>query len=158
MLFHTIGQGSVFVWMMIAGMLAGLLYDGFGLIRCIFRMGAGMTALLDALCATHEHPTAEMLYNQLKGDYPELSLGTVYRNLQQMAEDGRLMELDGPVTRFDATVQPHTHLRCSRCGCVADGELAYDVSLDHEHIAQGWQVTGHNLMFMGICPACAGNI
>ena len=49
MLFHTIGQGSVFVWMMIAGMLAGLLYDGFDLIRCIFRMGAGMTALLDAL-------------------------------------------------------------------------------------------------------------
>ena len=110
-----------------------------------------------AVCATKEHPTAQMIYETLKPEMPKLSLGTVYRNLQQMAEDGRLMELDGPVTRFDATVQPHTHLRCSRCGCVADGDLEYDVSLDRESIARGWQVTSHNLMFMGICPACAGN-
>ena len=112
--------------------------------------------IYEAVCATKEHPTAQMIYDTLKPDMPKLSLGTVYRNLQQMAQDGRLMELDGPVTRFDATVQPHTHLRCSRCGCVADGDLEYDVSLDRESIAKGWQVTGHNLMFMGICPACAG--
>ena len=113
--------------------------------------------IYQAVCATKEHPTAQMVYDTLKPEMPKLSLGTVYRNLQQMAEDGRLMELDGPVTRFDGEVRPHTHLRCSHCGCVADGELAYDVSLDRESIARGWQVTSHNLMFMGICPACAGN-
>ena len=112
--------------------------------------------IYEAVCATKEHPTAQMIYDTLKPEMPKLSLGTVYRNLQQMAQDGRLMELDGPVTRFDATVEPHTHLRCSQCGCVADGELAYDVSLDQKSIAQGWQVTGHNLMFTGICPACRG--
>ena len=112
--------------------------------------------IYEAVCATKEHPTAQMIYESLKPEMPKLSLGTVYRNLQQMAEDGRLMELDGPVTRFDATVRPHTHLRCSRCGCVADGDLAYDMALDQETIAQGWQVTGHDLMFRGICPACAG--
>ena len=112
--------------------------------------------IYEAVRATKEHPTAQMVYDTLKPEMPKLSLGTVYRNLQQMAEDGRLMELDGPVTRFDATVQPHTHLRCSRCGCVADGDLAYDMGLDQGTIAQGWQITGHDLMFRGICPACAG--
>ena len=112
--------------------------------------------IYQAVYTSREHPTAEMVYQWLKPEMPKLSLGTVYRNLQQMAEDGRLMELDGPVTRFDATVQPHTHLRCSRCGCVADGDLAYDMGLDQETIAQGWQITGHDLMFRGICPACAG--
>ena len=113
-------------------------------------------AILELLRSVDSHPSADWIYQKLKPEFPDLSLGTVYRNLQQMAEDGRLMELDGPVTRFDATVQPHTHLRCSRCGCVADGDLAYDLGLDQETIAQGWQITGHDLMFRGICPACAG--
>lgn len=52
------------------------------------------------------HPTAEMVYQQLKPEMPRLSLGTVYRNLQQMAREGRLTELDGPVTRFDAVTRP----------------------------------------------------
>ena len=62
------------------------------------------------------HPTAEMVYQQLKPEMPRLSLGTVYRNLQQMAREGRLTELDGPVTRFDAVTRPHTHFRWA-CGC-----------------------------------------
>ena len=62
------------------------------------------------------HPTAEMVYQQLKPEMPRLSLGTVYRNLQQMAREGRLTELDGPVTRFDAVTRPHTHFRCRACG------------------------------------------
>ena len=53
-----------------------------------------------------DHPTAEMVYQQLKPEMPRLSLGTVYRNLQQMAREGRLMELDGPVARFDAVIRP----------------------------------------------------
>ena len=111
--------------------------------------------IYEALCATKEHPTAQMVYETLKPEMPKLSLGTVYRNLQQMAQDGRIMELDGPVTRFDATAQPHTHIRCSRCGCVADGILPYDADMDAETIVAGWQVDGHDLMFTGICPACA---
>jgi len=114
--------------------------------------------IYQAVCATREHPTAQMVYDALRPEMPKLSLGTVYRNLHQMAQDGRLMELDGPVARFDATVQPHTHLRCSRCGCVADGELPYDETMDRETIAEGWRIDSHNLMFSGICPACAGEV
>ena len=60
------------------------------------------------------HPTAEMVYQQLKPEMPRLSLGTVYRNLQQMAREGRLTELDGPVTRFDAVTR----------GCTGSGDCA----------------------------------
>lgn len=109
-----------------------------------------------AVCASKEHPTAQMIYDELRPRMPKLSLGTVYRNLQQMAGDGRLMEIDGPVTRYDAIVQPHTHLRCQCCGSVADVELPYDAALDQALHMDGWNITGHKLMFIGICPACAG--
>lgn len=112
--------------------------------------------IYQTVCGTRTHPTAQMVYDTLRAEMPHLSLGTVYRNLHQMAQDGRLMELDGPVARFDATVEPHTHLRCIRCGCVADGELPYDASIDREVIAEGWQIANHSLMFAGICPACVG--
>ena len=112
--------------------------------------------IYQAVYASKEHPTAQMVYDALRPEMPKLSLGTVYRNLHQMAQDGRLMELDGPVVRFDATVEPHTHLRCIRCGCVADGELPYDAEIDREMIAAGWKIAGHNLMFTGICPTCVG--
>lgn len=112
--------------------------------------------IYDMVCASREHPTAQMVYDALRPSMPRLSLGTVYRNLQQMARDGRLMEIDGPVTRFDATVRPHTHLRCSCCGCVADVELPYDAALDRAFAMEGWNITGHSLMFTGVCPVCMG--
>lgn len=111
--------------------------------------------IYQAVCASKEHPSAQMVYDMLRPEMPKLSLGTVYRNLQQMASDGRLVELPGPVARFDAMITPHTHLYCSCCGRVADGALPYDVALDHSSVADGWAITGHNLMFTGICPECA---
>ena len=112
--------------------------------------------IYDMVCASREHPTAQMVYDALRPSMPRLSLGTVYRNLQQMARDGRLVEIDGPVARFDATIHPHTHLRCQSCGSVADVELPYDAALDRVCRMEGWNIIGHNLMFTGICPACAG--
>ena len=113
--------------------------------------------IYETVHASKEHPTAQMVYDALRPEMPQLSLGTVYRNLHQMAEEGRLKEIDGPVVRFDAEVAPHTHLRCSKCGQVADGLLPYDEALDRAMIAEGWDVKDHSLMFTGICPACAGS-
>ena len=88
------------------------------------------------------HPTAEKVYQQLK---PE------------MAREGRVTELDGPVTRFDAVTRPHTHFRCRACGAVLDLEtVPYDERLDRLAAAQGCVVTGHTLIFTGHCPRCAG--
>lgn len=112
--------------------------------------------IYQTVCASREHPTAQMVYDALRPSMPHLSLGTVYRNLQQMAQDGRLMEIDGPTARFDGNIEPHTHLRCQKCGCVADVELPYDSALDQAFRMEGWNITGHSLMFTGICPACTG--
>ena len=82
------------------------------------------------MLSTKEHPSAEMVYEALKAEHPHLSLGTVYRNLHQMAQEGRLTELRGAIARFDAEIRPHTHARCERCGAVADVALPYDSALD----------------------------
>ena len=112
--------------------------------------------IYQAVRDSREHPTAQMIYDALRPELPKLSLGTVYRNLQQMAAEGRLVQLDGPVARFDAVLEPHTHLCCNHCGQVADGVLPYDAALDRTAMADGWTITGHSLTFTGICPACAG--
>ncbi len=110
--------------------------------------------IYQAVRASQVHPTAQMVYEELRAQMPRLSLGTVYRNLHLLAEEGLLVELDGPVARFDAQLRPHTHLRCMRCGCVADAEMAYDGGLDIQAARDGWQVESHSLIFNGICPAC----
>lgn len=111
--------------------------------------------IYEAVCATDTHPTAEMVYERLKPAMPRLSLGTVYRNLRQMAAEGRLVELEGPVARFDADLSPHTHFRCQRCGAVSDVAIPYDAGLDTLAAGDGRLVWGHSLCFYGICPACA---
>ena len=103
-----------------------------------------------------EHPTAEMVYQSLKPEMPRLSLGTVYRNLHQMAQEGRLTEIQGAVVRFDGCTAPHTHLRCLRCGGVFDlKEIPYDRTLDDLAARHGVRILGHALLFTGICSACA---
>ena len=110
--------------------------------------------IYEAVRTSMEHPSAQMVYDALRPEMPRLSLGTVYRNLHQMAQEGRLRELEGPVARFDAVLPSHTHIRCVRCGQVADLELPYDPALDREAAGDGWVITGHGLVFNGICPAC----
>lgn len=113
--------------------------------------------IYEAVCASKEHPTAQMVYDTLRPEMPRLSLGTVYRNLHQMAQEGRLRELDGVVARFDAILKPHTHVRCARCGRVVDISIPYDAALDRAAAGDGWSIIGHSLTFTGICPACAGD-
>ena len=113
--------------------------------------------IYETVCGTTSHPTAEMVYSSLKEELPRLSLGTVYRNLQQMAREGRLRQLDGPVARFDANIAPHTHLTCGSCGGVVDLDfLPYDSRLDRLAEETGCSITDHSLMFYGLCPAYAG--
>lgn len=105
---------------------------------------------------SREHPTAETVYIRLKPSLPHLSLGTVYRNLHQMAQDGKLQELPGPVARFDGEVRPHTHFVCEDCGDVLDLELPYSQALDAQGAGSGYVIHRHDLIFYGICPACSG--
>ena len=106
---------------------------------------------------SREHPTAEMVYHMLKPDNPSLSLGTVYRNLNLLADEGIITRMPFPVERYDANNEPHPHFRCRKCGAVYDLEgVEYDASLDEKiGVLSGHQVDRHDLVFSGICTHCA---
>ena len=105
--------------------------------------------------ASHAHPTAEMVYAALKPDHPNLSLGTVYRNLHLLADEGKLRRMPFPVERFDGRLHPHHHFCCEQCGMVADVDLPYDDSLDAAVGGAVGAVSRHTTVFYGLCPACA---
>lgn len=105
---------------------------------------------------SREHPTAQEVYDVLKPEMPQLSLGTVYRNLRQLAEDGKVMEIAGTPVRYDAITTGHSHFRCNCCGRVSDlHNIPYDSLLDRAAGQNGCIITGHELMFNGICSVCA---
>lgn len=104
---------------------------------------------------TKEHPTADMVYRWLLPDNPNLSRGTVYRNLKLLAEEGKLKLLNFPVERYDANTREHPHFYCRDCGCVSDLELRYDEQLDQRAETEcGVAVQWHDLVFYGTCSLC----
>ena len=81
--------------------------------------------IMEYLKSTTAHPTAETVYMNVRSTNPKLSLGTVYRNLKLLSEAGEIQRLscgDG-IDRFDATVAPHCHFLCDRCGSVQDVDM-----------------------------------
>ena len=115
-------------------------------------------AILDALRGTTVHPTAEWVYQKLKPDYPDLSLGTVYRNLSQFKQDGVIISV-GVVNgqeRFDGNVAPHTHFVCSGCGAVLDIPGEYIGKQSAAEIAEKYhlQVDSGEVLFHGLCSQC----
>lgn len=115
-------------------------------------------AILNALMATTEHPNAEQLYQKLKPEYPDLSLGTVYRNLSLFADTGEILRLGGfgGQERFDSRTDPHAHLLCTQCGRVMDIDTP-DLEPKLCALAQsasGAEVRACTLTFTGVCPDC----
>ena len=111
--------------------------------------------IYQAVRGTDQHPTAEMVYHWLKPDNPSLSLGTVYRNLNLLAEEGLIVRMPFPVDRYDGTTKPHAHLQCSQCGRVYDLPLSYDEALDRiASASSGHKIQRHELLYHGVCTHC----
>lgn len=109
------------------------------------------------VCDRHDHPTAEMVYASLKPLHPNLSLGTVYRNLHLLAKEGKLVRMPFPVERFDSDLHRHCHFCCERCGGVKDVDLPYREEMDTDAARLlGHAVARHSVVFYGLCPDCAG--
>ncbi len=104
--------------------------------------------------ASKDHPTAEMVYAALKPEHPNLSLGTVYRNLHLLADEGKLTRMPFPVERFDGDVSQHSHFCCEGCGKVTDVDLPYDAALDRKAAPLVGTVQRHSTVFYGLCPDC----
>jgi Fur family peroxide stress response transcriptional regulator len=123
----------------------------------ISRNSRQRSAIVRLLGSTKSHPTAAWLYERLRGEFPALSLGTVYRNLAFLADRGqvRVLSSGSGVDRFDADVSAHYHVICPECGKVEDIPLEPDDGLNaRAEAASGYRVASHRLDFFGVCPAC----
>lgn len=113
-------------------------------------------SILEYLMQTTAHPTAETVYLHVREQYPNISLGTVYRNLNLLAEEGKIVRLTyGGSERFDGNLKPHNHFICKTCGNVLDLEIS---SLEHINtlagVGFGGRVEGHIIYFYGVCEEC----
>ena len=109
------------------------------------------------LIGRKDHPTADTVYMHVRQQYPNISLGTVYRNLTLLSDIGEIARLnvgDG-VDRFDADTSPHQHIVCSTCGCVQDIFLPdTDKIIDFASNYYNGVITNQILHFRGICSDC----
>ncbi|NLY73819.1 MAG: transcriptional repressor [Firmicutes bacterium] len=107
-----------------------------------------------------DHPTAAQVYEEIRKVYPQISLGTVYRNLNIMVEDGEIMRLpfSGAPDHFDQNPEEHYHIVCSRCGRIFDTDgIPHELLAELDEAVQacaGVEVQSRILIFYGICAAC----
>jgi Fur family ferric uptake transcriptional regulator len=112
--------------------------------------------ILEELRKVTSHPTAAELHEIVRCRLPKISLATVYRNLDLLAEEGSIRKL-GPgsqETRFDGNVGRHYHVRCHHCGRVDDVHGISDAVVGKPEQVGGYEILSHHLEFVGICPAC----
>ena len=116
-------------------------------------------AILACLQRATTHPSAEMVYEMLQKEHPDISLATVYRNLARFKSQGLVNSVATVhgVERFDAMTHPHMHFICSSCDAVIDlpqMEIPESLSAEAEE-ASGCRVRDCRLTFTGLCEKCA---
>jgi len=113
--------------------------------------------ILELVQGTDSHPTATWVYDRLKEEYPDLSLGTVYRNLNILVEQGKIKKIDFGSTfdRFDPVSTPHYHFICEKCGSITDLKMPVNEALNKTvSDATSFTITRHRTEFYGICDRC----
>lgn len=110
-----------------------------------------------AVHALHCHPTADEVYQAVREETPSISLGTVYRNLNTLAELGRIKKISMPEggDRFDYNLTTHYHATCHQCGKVFDIALPNPQQIAEKiHTETGFSVTGFHFVAKGVCSRC----
>lgn len=105
------------------------------------------------------HPTAEVIYSRVRKIIPDISLGTVYRNLNVLAENGYIKKLniDGVTVHYDGNVKPHHHMVCTSCGKIVDIHIphgAFDELVNDIEEKDQVHLTHVDLLFQGVCNDC----
>ncbi|MBU2646971.1 transcriptional repressor [bacterium] len=115
-------------------------------------------AILRILSVSEGHPSAEMIYDQIKKEFPYTSFATVYKTISLAKALGEVLELEFSQgsNRYDGNRPfPHPHLICTRCKTIMDPDLDAVNYLQDEIVKEtGFEVTNHRLDFFGICPDC----
>jgi Fe2+ or Zn2+ uptake regulation protein len=123
----------------------------------MMRLTRQRQVILQKLKQTRSHPTAVEIYDEVRKHLPSISLGTVYRNLDILARQGKIRTIDtcGDQKRFDGTSEDHLHVICSCCGRVQDVESEFEFDIDKlDKIKSEFTITGFRLEILGLCPDC----
>lgn len=109
--------------------------------------------IYSTLCSTKTHPSAKWVYEQLKEDYPDLSLGTVYRNIALFKEKGMAVPVANILgeERLDGDTSPHAHLVCKCCGRIDDIEMP---TLTIKGDSSGFNTDFVSVTYFGLCKSC----
>ena len=99
-----------------------------------------------------DHPTAEQIYEDVKKEIPNISLGTVYRNLNFLADEGKILKVDLEKSVFDSTLEVHNHMLCEKCRRVVDVDVDFDKVNFFDKL--GNVITKADIRFTGICAQC----
>ncbi|WP_242964883.1 Fur family transcriptional regulator [Scatolibacter rhodanostii] len=115
-------------------------------------------AILKLIQSTESHPTADWIYAKLKPKYPDLSLGTVYRNLKKFCECGKIKSI-GVINgqeHFDANIYKHAHFICEECGIVEDIDSSFFSKEDLSDVSDkyGIDIRTADIVFNGSCKKC----
>jgi Fur family peroxide stress response transcriptional regulator len=122
-----------------------------------FRRSKQRERMLELLRSTKNHPTASWLYDNLKKEFPYLSFGTVYRNLNILIEQNLIRKIDFGSTfdRFDCNTDEHYHFICEKCNSVTDLEMPVMQELnDRVDAATNFITKRHRIEFYGLCEKC----
>lgn len=117
-----------------------------------------LTAIYEALCDDPSHLSAEEIFLRARKTLPRISLGTVYRNLQRLAEEGKIRVLlsVGRGARYDPVVTEHDHFICRQCGQILDVLLEGDRHVDLTSLVeQGFTIVTQSLSIHGFCRDCS---
>ena len=111
------------------------------------------------LMQRRDHPTADMIYEDIREEYPNISLGTVYRNLALLTKMGEIRRLavEGGADHYDGNLTPHSHFFCRSCGAILDLAPVDSRKLEKAAGAEsGGVVEETTVWFSGLCSRCAG--
>ncbi len=111
--------------------------------------------ILETVRMMDNHPTADEIYNEVLKSHPNISKGTVYRNLNSLTNEGLIkhIQIANSSDRFDKTVCPHYHFKCLECDSVFDIELKNNIEFKCEN-NNGFDILSYDLLFYGKCNKC----
>ena len=121
------------------------------------RLTSQRQVIFEELKKVKSHPTANDVYDMVRKRLPRIGLGTVYRNLNLLAELGiiRRLEVGGEQNRFDGDISPHYHIRCIKCNRVDDIFIKMDRGLEKSAASCcDYKILDHHVQFSGICSRC----
>ena len=121
------------------------------------RLTSQRQVILEELKKVKSHPTANEVYDMVRKRLPRIGLGTVYRNLDLLAERGiiKKLEVGGEQKRFDGDISQHYHIRCVKCNRVEDIFIERDKWLENEAASCcDYKILDHHVQFSGICSKC----